>query len=193
MTVFASKINWAISREKSGDRHRHPPASTLELCQKAQAESCRAAQSGQESWGAALLLAGNGAWKALAAKPNLQGSVSNTEAAREGLKLQLRTKPRSAPALAEPELLLFVPGFVLPLVCSHNTISANSKIISQRCPGCNTAERQRQQFLKMFPALMHKKMLYPIFQELLNSASLLSSVKFSGVSLGQKFQYPHCR
>lgn len=128
-----------------------------------------------------------GPWKGLAAKPNLQGSVSNTEAAREGLKLQLRTKPRSAPALAEPELLLFVPGFVLPLVCSHNTISANSKIISQRCPGCNTAERKRQQFLKMFPALMHKKMLYPIFQELLNSASLLSSVKFSGVILGQKF------
>lgn len=33
---------------------------------------------------------------------------------------------------------------------------------------------------------MHKKMLYPIFQELLNSANLLSSVKFSRVIFGAR-------
>lgn len=32
---------------------------------------------------------------------------------------------------------------------------------------------------------MHKKMLYLIFQELLNSAHLLSSVKFTTVSFGR--------
>lgn len=65
------------------------------------------------------------------------------------------------------------------LLSSHSSISASSKVcISQRCHECNTAERQRQQFLKMFPALVHQKMLYPIFQELLNSAHLLSRVSF---------------
>lgn len=39
---------------------------------------------------------------------------------------------------------------------------------------------------------MHKKMLYVIFQELLNSANLLNAVKFSKFwTRGQKFQYPH--
>lgn len=42
-------------------------------------ENCRATQSGQENWEVVLVLAGSGDKESLAAKPNLQVTVSDTE------------------------------------------------------------------------------------------------------------------
>lgn len=146
----------------------------------AQAGSCRAAQRGQESW---KLLFSCLVALVLHAKPNL-GHCSNTAGTEGWLKLlDDQTSLSSSPCTAE--LLLLMPACVVPLVCCWAVTAAFLPTSRSAFPrDAMGAWKAKVAIPKNVSHPCAQMMLYPIFQELLNSAHLLSSVKISRVNFG---------
>lgn len=200
LTVFASKIIWAISRDKPGGRCRHPPGSMLELCWKELAESCRAAQSGQESWEAALLLAGSGAMESPGCH-TLQVTVSNSECQRQHGKAWNCSQGQN---LAQLQPLQSQGCYLCQDLFSPRFAAEQSQEYFCQQQGLHFQEMPWVQYCRKAKVVISKNVSYPHAQidALPNFSGAVGFSPFTHFceihyskfwTRGQQFQYPYCK
>lgn len=115
------------------------------------------------------------------------------DATRESQKQMLRTKHCSLTYKIRGPIIIDIR------TCSHFAAEQPTRHICQqqdlhfpKCPGCIAAATWKAKAVvhRNVSCLMHKKMSSSVFQELLSSANLLSSVKFSRVNFRAKDKSP---